>query len=94
MLLGIGNALARVPQRQICINFISALESDSNTTILSLNDALYERGFELFRSRPDKNWGLVDCIAFVVMRERGIMDVLNTDVHFTQAGFRALLRED
>ncbi len=38
--------------------------------------------------------GLVDCISFVVMRERNIEAALTADEHFIQAGFRALLRED
>jgi len=41
---------------------------------------------------PDKTWGLVDCVSFVVMRDAGILDSLTTDKHFEQAGFRALLR--
>ncbi len=41
----------------------------------------------------DKEWGLVDCVSFVVMREHGIEAALTTDRHFIQAGFRALLRE-
>lgn len=36
---------------------------------------------------------MTDCISFVVMEEHGIRDALTADHHFTQAGFRALLRE-
>jgi len=50
--------------------------------------------FELFRTRPDKEWGLVDCISFVVMKKQEITDALTADEHFTQAGFCALLREE
>ncbi|MFM6219167.1 MAG: PIN domain-containing protein, partial [Dolichospermum sp.] len=42
--------------------------------------------------REDKEWGLVDCISFIVMQDRGISDAPTTDIHFQQAGFRALLR--
>jgi len=69
------------------------LENDFNTTIVSLTDELYNKAFELFRTRPDKEWGLVDCISFVVMEERNIVAALTADEHFIQAGFRALLRE-
>jgi predicted nucleic acid-binding protein len=37
---------------------------------------------------------LIDCVSFVVMEERGMMDALTADEHFEQAGFRALLRAD
>jgi hypothetical protein len=40
-----------------------------------------------------KEWGLTDCISFVVMEARGIRDALTADEHFKQAGFRPLLRE-
>jgi predicted nucleic acid-binding protein len=54
---------------------------------------LFARGFELYRTRTDKDWGLTDCISFVVMEERGIREALAYDQHFIQAGFRALLRQ-
>lgn len=46
-----------------------------------------------FRARPDKEWGLIDCVSFVVMSQRGIVNALTTDEHFQQMGFRALLRD-
>ena len=53
---------------------------------------LYQRAFALYCQRMDKEWGLTDCISFVVMRERGLTEALSADKHFEQAGFRALLR--
>ncbi len=94
ILLEIGNALARLKYRQFGINLLENLAADQNTTIISLTDELYNQAFELFRTRPDKEWGLVDCISFVVMKEQEITDALTADEHFTQAGFRALLREE
>jgi len=46
------------------------------------------------KDREDKEWGLTDCISFIVMEDHGLTDALTTDEHFEQAGFRALLRED
>jgi len=48
---------------------------------------------ELYKKFSDKKWGLVDCISFVVMRERGVNEALTSDKHFVQAGFRALMRD-
>jgi len=48
----------------------------------------------LFCSRLDKEWGLIDCVSFIVMQERGLTNALTTDEHFEQAGFRALLRPE
>ena len=60
---------------------------------MPLSEELYARAFTLYRQRPDKEWGMVDCISFVVMQERGLTDALTTDEHFGQAGFRVLMRE-
>jgi predicted nucleic acid-binding protein len=40
----------------------------------------------------DKEWGLTDCISFVVMQEQGLTDALTADHHFEQAGFTILLK--
>jgi predicted nucleic acid-binding protein len=50
-------------------------------------------GIAIYCQRNDKNWGIVDCISFIVMEERRITEALTTDIHFQQAGFRALLRD-
>lgn len=94
VVLEIGNALSKLKYRQAAVVLIQQLEFDRNTTIFSLTDKLYNEAFKLFRSRPDKEWGLVDCVSFVVMRERKITAALTADEHFIQAGFRALLREN
>jgi predicted nucleic acid-binding protein len=43
--------------------------------------------------RIAKDWGLTDCISFVVMKDNGLSDALTTDSHFQQTGFQALLLE-
>jgi predicted nucleic acid-binding protein len=55
--------------------------------------ALFDAGWKLYCERPDKDWSLTDCISFVVMHDRGIVDALTGDHHFEQAGFCALLRQ-
>ena len=93
VMLEIGNALAKTNFRQIGIGLLKSIENDANITIISLTDELYDKAFALFRSRSDKEWGLIDCVSFVVMRERNIDAALTADTHFAQAGFRALLTE-
>ena len=93
ILLEIGNALSKLRFRQVGVGLLENLENDADTTIVSLTDELYKKAFELFRNRPDKEWGVVDCISFVVMTERNIEAALTSDKHYEQAGFRALLKE-
>lgn len=92
VIIEIGNALAKQLFRATAIELIESLEQDPTTEIIPVSQELYERAFVLYRERMDKEWGMTDCISFVVMRERGLTASLTTDRHFQQAGFRALLR--
>lgn len=91
VMLEIGNALAKLRYRNAAIELLDALEQDSNVEIIPISEQLYKRAFQLYRERPDKEWGLTDCISFVVMKDRELTDALTTDEHFKQAGFHALL---
>ena len=91
--LEIGNSLAKQRFRSAARQLLTSLESDSNVTIEPLTEELFADGLKLFQSRSDKDWGLTDCISFVVMQNRGIIDALTADKHFQQVGFRALLLE-
>jgi len=94
IVLEIGNALAGLRYRKAAVQLLDALENDPQVEIVPITEELCGRAFELYRNRPDKDWGLIDCISFIVMEERKIRDALTTDDHFRQAGFRALLREN
>lgn len=94
VILEIGNSLSRQRYRNAAIELMQSLEEDDDVKIIPMTEDLYERGFELFRSRPDKEWGMIDCISFVVMSDFGIKSALTADKHFQQAGFNALLRKD
>lgn len=92
VLLEIGDALSRQWRRDAAADLIHLIVRDPRIEKVPLTQPLFEQGLELFESRPDKDWGLTDCISFVVMRERGLIEALSADVHFEQAGFVALLR--
>ena len=89
----IGNALSKQRYRHAAVQLLDSLEADSTVEMVSLSDELYARALQLYRERPDKEWGLTDCVSFLVMRDRDLTEALTTDEHFQQAGFRALLRE-
>ena len=93
VLVEIGNALSKRRHRGAAVQLLSALEADPSVEIVDLSPDLYAKAFDLYRNRPDKEWGMVDCISFVVMESRGIAEALTADEHFEQAGFRVLLRE-
>lgn len=94
VMLEIGNALSKKKYRYAGVQLLKAIEDDPNITIVSISESLYSESFRLYSERADKEWGLTDCISFIIMRNRKITEALTTDEHFRQAGFRALLLED
>ena len=94
VLLEIGNALFKQRYRQAAGQLLDSLEADPKVEMVPLLEPLYVRAWQLYRERPDKEWGLTDCVSFLVMQDRGLTEALTTDEHFQQAGFRALLREE
>lgn len=92
VLVEVGNALSAV-NRSAAAQLIHQCYQTTNTHVVSVDTRLFSRAVELYQSRSDKAWDLTDCISFVVMQERNLMDAVTTDRHFIQAGFRALLLE-
>jgi len=88
-----GGLLLRPEDRPAYVNLVRDLQSDPAVQIVAASGSLFQRGLDLFAKRPDKEWSLVDCLSFVVMKQHRLREALTTDHHFVQAGFRALLRE-
>lgn len=93
VLLEVGDALCKPAHRASAGRLLDALQNDPRTQIVPLNEGLFARGLALFRERADKEWGLTDCVSFVVMSDLGLTQALTADTHFEQAGFQALLRQ-
>ena len=93
VLTELANGLSAVKFRQDAGNIIDILQDDDFVRIIPATSELFRQGLSLYENRNDKDWGLTDCISFVVMEENNITDALTTDDHFRQAGFRALLLE-
>jgi predicted nucleic acid-binding protein len=88
----VGNALSKRIVRNRAVALLDLFDRNPLIEVAPISEELFERGTTLFRRHQDKDWGLTDCISFVVMRDRGLTDALTADAHFRQAGFRALLR--
>jgi len=91
VLVEVGNALSAI-NRPAAVQFIKQCYHTDNLQVVTVDTPLLTRALDLYHRRPDKSWGLTDCISFVVMQEQGLTDALTIDVHFVQAGYRALLR--
>ena len=92
VLLEIGNGLARTYKKE-AVAILEELRTADELKIVHLTPDLFDRAFHLYKTRQDKEWGLVDCVSFIVMKDEGLQSALTFDRHFRQAGFEALMRE-
>jgi len=89
VLLEIGNALSRGYKRE-AIEIIEQFLTSEEVKVVYLTPELFDEAFGLYKEYQDKEWSLVDCISLVVMRGRGVKQVLAFDHHFVQMGFEVL----
>jgi hypothetical protein len=86
-----GNGLARTAARRQLAAAVELIRSSTRARLVNVSELLFQRALDLYASRPDKTWGLVDCASFLIMQDMGIHDTFTNDRHFKQAGFRCLL---
>lgn len=89
VLLELGNALSRSYKTQ-AIEVLEYLMNDESVTLVHLSQELFSDAFGRYCHYRDQQWGLVDCLSFVVMERYGVTQVLSFDRHFAQAGFQLL----
>ncbi len=94
VLLEVGNSLAKLQFRSAGAKLITSVLEDPAFTVLPLGEPFLRGSLKLFSKRDDKEWGLTDCSSFLAMREQEMTQSLTSDIHFEQAGFKALLREN
>ncbi|WP_410766130.1 type II toxin-antitoxin system VapC family toxin [Cyanobacterium aponinum] len=88
ILMEVGNALSKFDRLKV-VSFIKQCYTTENIKIVNISSDVFREGLNLYESRQDKEWGLIDCISFSVMVKQNITDALTTDHHFAQAGFNA-----
>ncbi|MGI8538517.1 MAG: type II toxin-antitoxin system VapC family toxin [Rubrobacteraceae bacterium] len=82
----------RIPRPRI-IAFVGSLKASPYVHVTHIDPELDSEAWRLLAERPDKEWSLVDCASFVLMRQREINEALTSDHHFEQAGFSRLLKQ-
>lgn len=81
----------RIPRMNI-ITTIDTIKSASWVDIVHIDQTLDREAWTLLKERKDKNWSLVDCTSFVVMRQSDIVKAFTADHHFEQEGFVRVLK--
>jgi predicted nucleic acid-binding protein len=92
VLIEVGDGLSRVRYRQLAIDIRASLRESQQIEIVQCTHDLEKRAWDLYAQRPDKDWGMTDCVTMVIMQDRGIASVLTADRHFEQAGYEILLK--
>ena len=92
VLAEVADGLASDRHRHLIERLRELWRTDERLSIVEASHELFERGLDLYCSRPDKSWSLTDCVSFVVMQDRGLSQALTADHHFEQAGFVPLLK--
>jgi predicted nucleic acid-binding protein len=80
----------RLP-RNPTLSFIHDLLAHPDITVMWVSEPLRRSALDLLFAQPDKDYSLCDAISIRLMEEYRITDVLTTDHHFEQAGYRRLL---
>ena len=91
ILFEIGDGYARIERRRKGQGLLDRLWHEDRYYVAPLTDSLVQQALELYQARPDKEWGLTDCLSFALMKREGMTEALTADEHFRQAGFQALL---
>jgi predicted nucleic acid-binding protein len=81
----------RKRQRRAASALVRDLVENPDTRIIAATRAGWRQAFDLYLSRADKEWSLVDCSSILICQDLRITSVLTSDRHFIQAGFDALL---
>lgn len=72
--------------------FIRKLLVHPQVNVMPQSRESFLKGLDLYQQRRDKNYSLTDCIAMNAMRRASVTEVLTSDRHFAQEGFRVLMR--
>ena len=93
ILIELADGFARLGRRARGLALLAKLTGESGYHLSPITEALLQEGLDLYRARSDKEWSLTDSISFVLMKQEGLTEALTADIHFRQAGFKALLLE-
>lgn len=82
--------LRRRSSHVAAVRFGERLLVSSKLAIVTITPQLEMSAWEIFRRYQDKDFSMVDCGSFAVMKAWGLNTVFTFDEHFRQAGFRVL----
>ncbi len=88
-----GNGLARSRNKRSFEEAVRRVLVSGRAEFVDVGEELLQRSLGRYVNREDKDWGLVDCLSFIVMEDNDVREAFTNDRHFEQAGFHCLLTE-
>jgi predicted nucleic acid-binding protein len=85
------NGLSDASARGVAAEGYRRAHADARIEVVPFESELIDAAVQLYRTRPDKDWSLTDCLSFVIMERRHLTEALTTDGHFEQAGVRVVM---
>jgi len=87
ILTELADGLSDTPGRVLFEPFVERLRSNSaHVSIVPPTEELFDRAIKLYRDRNDKGWSLTDCVSFITMKERQLLDALTADTTSNKPG--------
>jgi uncharacterized protein len=74
------------------IQLLDDIYADAGVPVVTVDPTMEAAAWQMWRSRPDKEWTATDCTSFVVMQNTKLTEPVTADHHFEQAGFIQLLK--
>lgn len=77
---------------KVALALLDRIERSPALSIQHITHDRFAAAKAFFRKHADHGYSFTDCTSFVLMHEMEIQDVLTTDRHFAEAGFRTMLK--
>lgn len=76
--------------KQVAVQVGEGIRQSPRFRIDEIDFQVREQAWQLFSSRKDKKYDLIDCLSFAVMESFGIDQAFGFDRHFVQHGFKLM----
>jgi predicted nucleic acid-binding protein len=74
------------------VEFMQSIRHAPWIEVVHIDKERDNRSWDFLAKHQDKDFSVVDCSSFLLMKELGISAAITTDRHFEQAGFERLLK--
>jgi predicted nucleic acid-binding protein len=79
---------ARVGRRARGLQLLAKFEAERGYRLCPITEHVLQSALNLYRGRIDKEWGLTDCVSFVLMKQERVTEALTADTIFARPASR------